>query len=234
MILSIDVGIVNLAMVLLNEKNNKIVEWSVGGVPMESSQGLFKNMVQYLDTLPWILNADIVLIEKQPGKNKKMKSVEHLLHTYFLVKNSKCEVIIYDAKFKIPDIVGSGKTQYTKRKKASIERCLHFLNKDPLNQHWVDFFENHKKKDDLADVVMQVLSFIPSKDLKIETKKKKQSVKPRKPNQNQKETKYSKSNLAWFVQNDGKDVCLKNKRFLKDLKRYYSSIEELIGEIQEN
>ena len=72
MILSIDVGIVNLAMVLIDEeKKNKIVEWSVGGVPMESDIGLFKNMVGYLDGLPWILKSNIILIEKQPGKNKK-------------------------------------------------------------------------------------------------------------------------------------------------------------------
>lgn len=234
MILSIDVGIVNLAMVLLNEKNNKIVEWSVGGVPMESSQGLFKNMVEYLDTLPWVLNSDIVLIEKQPGKNKKMKSVEYMLHTYFLCRCPKAEVIIYDAKFKIPDIVGSGKVQYNKRKKAAIERCLLFLEKNDINSHLVDFFKSHKKKDDLADVVMQALSFIPNKDVKIEKKKKKNTVKPRKPNQNQKESKYSRSNLAWFVKNHGKENCLKDKRFIKDLKRYYSSIDELVQEIQDN
>ena len=48
MILSIDVGIVNLAMVLMDEeKGNKIVEWSVCGVPMESDIGLFKNIILY-------------------------------------------------------------------------------------------------------------------------------------------------------------------------------------------
>lgn len=227
MILSIDVGIVNLAMVLLDENSNKIVEWSVGGVPMESSNGLFKNMVEYLDTLSWTLDADIVLIEKQPGKNKKMKSVEYLLHTYYLVKNKKAEVIIYDAKFKIPDIVGSGKVQYTKRKNASIERCLEFIQSNKLNHHWVDFFKSHKKKDDLADVVMQALSFIPSKDKKIE-KKKEKKIAPRKPNQNQRETKYSKSNLAWILKNTKDEESLqKDKQFMKDLKRYYKSIDEL-------
>jgi len=231
MILSIDVGIVNLAMVLLDENSNKIVEWSVGGVPMESSQGLFKNMVDYLDTLSWTLDADIVLIEKQPGQNKKMKSVEYLLHTYFLVKNKKAEVIIYDAKFKIPDIVGSGKVQYNKRKKAAIERCLAFIESNTVNSHWVEFFKSHKKKDDLSDVVMQALSFIPSKDKKI-TKKKEKKVVARKPNQNQRESKYSKSNLAWMFKNT-KDVetLQKDKRFMKDLKRYYKSIDELIHDI---
>lgn len=232
MILSIDVGIVNLAMVLMDEeRKNKIVEWSVGGVPMESDIGLFKNMVGYLDRLPWILKSNIILIEKQPGKNKKMKSVEHMLHTYFLCRCPETEVIIYDAKFKIPDIVGSGKTQYNKRKKAAIERCQQFLESNNINSHLVDFFKSHKKKDDLADVVMQTLSFLPSKDKKVEKATQVKKVSPRKPNQHQKESKYSRSNLAWLIKNDGKDKCLSNKRFLRDLKKYYSSVEQLIKAI---
>lgn len=233
MILSIDVGIVNLAMVLLDENNNNtIVEWSVGGVPMESEIALFRNLIDYLDSLPWTLDADIVLIEKQPGKNKKMKSVENMLHTYYLVKNKKTEVIIYDAKFKIPDIVGSGKTQYNKRKKAAIERCLEFIKKDNVNSHWVDFFTSHKKKDDLSDVVMQALSFIPSKDKKVKSATQViKKVVARKPNENQKESKYSRSNLAWLLKNEGVEKCQSNKRFLRDLKKYYKSLDELIKAI---
>jgi len=50
----------------------------------------------------------------------------------------------------------------------------------------------------------------------------------RKPNENQKMTKYSKSNLAWIYLNKVEcEVLEKNKRFMKDLKRYYRDIEEL-------
>jgi hypothetical protein len=229
MILSIDVGIVNLAMVLLDENNkNKIVEWSVGGVPMQSDIGLFKNMVGYLDSNPWVLQSDIILIEKQPGKNKKMKSVEYMLHTYFICRCPNSEVIIYDAKYKIPDIVGGGKKQYTKRKNAAIDRCLAFLENNEMNKHLVDFFKSHKKKDDLADVVMQALSFIPSKDKKMEKATQVKKVSPRRPTEHQKESRYSRANLAWFIKEDGVDKCLQNKRFLKDLKKYYTSVEQLL------
>ena len=54
--------------------------------------------------------------------------VENFLHAYFVIKAPKSETIIYDAKFKIPDVCGPGKAQYLKRKKVSIERCEAFLN----------------------------------------------------------------------------------------------------------
>jgi hypothetical protein len=111
---------------------------------------------------------------------------------------------------------------YAKRKKASIERARTFISNG--NEDWVKFFDEHKKKDDLADTVMQALSFIekrPSEGNSSGGKEKK--VSPRKPTENQKNTKYSKANLAWLVKTGAKQ----DARFRKDLARYYSSIDEL-------
>jgi hypothetical protein len=102
MILSIDVGIRNLAMCMLDETSNLIVQWDVSGVPPEHKDGLFVSLRDHLDDKPWVLQADTVLIEKQPDKNRKMKMVEHFLHTYFVIRNPKAETIIYDARFKYP------------------------------------------------------------------------------------------------------------------------------------
>ena len=137
MILSIDVGIRNLAMCQFNETSNLVVQWDVSGVPPEHRDGIYVSLRKHLDERPWILDSDIILIEKQPDRNKKMKMVEHFLHAYFVIKAPKSETIIYDAKFKIPDVVGPGKAQYTKRKKVSIERCEAFLRRDDTNKHWI-------------------------------------------------------------------------------------------------
>jgi len=67
-------------------------------------------------------------------------------------------------------------------------------------------------------------------------KSKKAAIKivPRKPNENQKRTKYSKSNLAYIYKNKVECECLENnKRFMKDLKRYYRSLDDLIKEIEQ-
>jgi hypothetical protein len=146
-----------------------------------------------------------------------MKGVEHLLHTYFLCSDK--DVIIYDARHKIPDIAGPGRELYVKRKKASIERCRKFI--EETQPEWLSFFDKHKKKDDLADTCMQALSYTPAEEK--ETKKQR----PRKPTENQSRTKYSRANLAWLV---AQKKHTSDKRFEKDLKRYYHSLDELVAE----
>lgn len=230
MLLSIDVGIKNLAMCMIDATTKKIEQWDVDGVPTESSDGLYRTLANHLNRREWLLNSTTILIEKQPDRNKKMKSVENFLNAYFIIKCPDAEVIIYDARHKIPDVVGSGKTQYRKRKRVSIERCKEFINSDEVNKDWIKIFDKSKKKDDLADTVMQALSFINRRvPLPSQSARARSVVKPRKPTENQKETKYSKSNLVWFVKNSkNTQDLLKDKRFVKDLKRYYSSLEELV------
>jgi hypothetical protein len=216
MLLSIDVGIKNLAMCLIDPSTKKIHEWEVAGIPPLHADGIFPCMKKHLDERPWSCTAKTVLIEKQPDKNRGIKSVEHFLHAYFLIKGS--EVIIYDARFKIPDVAGPGRAKYLERKQASIDRCREFIK--ATNADKVEFFEKHKKKDDLADTVMQALSYI---DRIVVEPKKPVKLTPRRPTENQKATRYSKPNLAWLVKTEAKQ----DARFKKDLARYYSSIDEL-------
>ena len=226
MILSIDVGIKNLAMCMLDETSNLITNWDVSGVPPNSDVGLFKSMLEHLDEKKWLMNATTILIEKQPDRNKKMKGVEIFLNAYFLIKCPTAETIIYDARYKIPDVVGPGKAQYRKRKQTSIDRCRDFLNSNDVNYHWIETFKNSKKKDDLADTVMQALSFgrrITPKE-KVKTK----TLTSRKPNENQKETKYSKCNLVWLHKNNGREKMEKDKRFMKDLQRYFRNYDDFL------
>jgi hypothetical protein len=158
-----------------------------------------------------------------------MKGIENLLHTYFLIKEK--DVVIWDARHKIPDHAGAGKAMYAKRKKASVERARAFITGAGPNQDLVKFFDSHSKKDDLADTVMQALSFIDKRPVEgnssggTGTRKVKKAA-PRKPTENQKNTKYSKANLAWLVKTNAKQ----DARFKKDLARYYNSIDELIFE----
>jgi hypothetical protein len=228
MLLSIDCGIKNLAMCLIDPLTKKIHHWDVSGIPPKHADGIFPCMVKHLNGKPWILEASTVLIEKQPDRNRAMKGIENLLHTYFLIKEK--DVVIWDARHKIPDHAGPGKAMYAKRKKASIERARAFITDG--NKDWVKFFDSHSKKDDLADTVMQALSFIekrPSEGNSSEgtgTRK----VVPRKPTDNQARTKYSKANLAWLVKTGAKQ----DARFRKDLARYYSSIDELFSEFKIN
>lgn len=223
MLLSIDCGIKNLALCLIDPSTKKIHQWDVSGVPPKHADGIFPCLIRHLKEKPWTLEASTVVIEKQPDRNRSMKGVENLLHTYFLVHDK--DVVIWDARHKIPDVAGAGKARYAQRKKTSIERARKFIADDGPNKELVEFFDKHKKKDDLADTVMQALSFIEKRPEASETVKEKVQ-KPRKPTENQSRTKYSKANLAYLVKSGAKQ----DARFKKDLARYYTSIDELKNE----
>ena len=93
-------------------------------------------------------------------------------------------------------------------------------------------FVASKKKDDLADTVLQALSYInrrvvePKSSKKGKETEKKKKVTARKPNENQKATKYSIPNMVWFLKNETRENLEKDKRFMKDLKRYYKDFDE--------
>jgi len=218
MLLSIDVGIKNLAMCVIAKDTKKIHYWDVSGVPPMHADGLFPCMKRHLDERSaHFQQVRTVIIEKQPDKNRGIKSVEHFLHAYFLVHDK--EVVIWDARHKVPDVVGPGRAQYIKRKNTSIERCRLFLTE--TNKDQCAHFDAHKKKDDLADTVMQALSFIEARQTDPPAPK---TPTPRKPTENQTRTKYSKANLAYLYKTNAKQ----DARFKKDLARYYSGLDELI------
>jgi hypothetical protein len=209
-------------MCLIDPVTKRIHNWDVSGVPPMHADGVFQCLVRHLNDKPWILGAKTIIIEKQPDRNRGMKAVENLLHAYFLIKDGEREVVIWDARHKIPDVAGAGKARYAQRKKASIERARKFIDSTDTNRDWISMFDSHKKKDDLADTVMQALSFIdkrPAHDAPPPPKR----MAPRKPTDNQTRTKYSKANLAWLLKTGAKQ----DARFKKDLARYYRNIDEL-------
>ena len=225
-VLSIDVGTRNLALCQLKSDTKEILHWDVDGIPPQSVKGIFPALRDHLRERNWINDSDVVLIEKQPGQNKKMKSVEHFLHAYFVISDK--DTIIYDARFKVPDVVGPGKAMYKKRKETAITRCGEFLDTSEVNSHWLPVFKNSKKKDDLADTVLQAFSYINKPPPRITKKKETKKITARRPTDNQKRTKYSQSNLLWLYRDVGRDKFEKTKRFMKDLHRYYTSLDELI------
>jgi hypothetical protein len=216
-LLSVDVGIRNLALCLMDETLT-IHEWEVGGVPPKHSDGLFETLNRYLDERPWVLTSDHVIIERQPDRNKLIKSVEHFLHSYFVIH--KRPVQLWHAKNKVPDVVGPGKRKYAKRKAVAVERCEVIIERQPER---LKFFKGHQKKDDLADSFMQGVSYFGAGVL---TPQKSRKCVARKPTEHQKAHKYSKSNLAWLYKNT--THWKSDPRFKKDLSTYYSSIDELI------
>lgn len=147
------------------------------------------NLVQELDKRSEMWESDYILIENQPAfKNPKMKSVQMVLYTYYLMRskldgkrdsqkicflmaNNKLKVKLETDELKeniIQKINQKTKDKYRRHKLLSQEYCSWFLQKNngdsnnifthpnqvDNNKNWLTHYQNHKKKDDLADTYL--------------------------------------------------------------------------------
>lgn len=102
---------------------------------------------------------DIVLIENQisPIANR-MKTIQGMIAQYFIVKNVE-DIHFVSSINKLKEF-NLGKLDYKKRKERSIE-----ITKEIIKDTECDLkkFDNHKKKDDLADCFLQGYWFLKNK-----------------------------------------------------------------------
>lgn len=238
-VLSFDVGIVNLAYCILDSETNNIMYWEIIELTKKgntftahiASSGiaeLYLTLINHLDQRPHLLDTDIVVIEKQPSFNPKMRIVAGCLQTYFYIRgvvdrpvNPIKSVEFFSPKHKLKcyegpalDISRNGKIvkgKYAQTKKMGIEIAR--VKLDEYNQNnWVDFFEKNKKKDDLSDCYLQALTYLLFKG---QTSKKKQIVKA--------PTKASlKKQLKEFL-----DPLIKNCSVMEIMEHKYRGIHEL-------
>ena len=195
-ILSFDVGIINLAYCIIEQLPDcfpKIIHWEIITINESgknftahiSSSGvseLYINLIKQLDLRPHLLNVDIVLIEKQPSFNPKMRIIAGCLQTYFYIRGVVDRNIIKSVEFFSPknklkcytgpelDIsrngkIVKGKYAQTKKKGVLIARCK--LEEYIETKEKIDFFENNKKKDDLSDCYLQALTYLDFKKVKM-------------------------------------------------------------------
>jgi len=241
-ILSFDVGSKNLAYTIIDTSESvKILQWNIIDVSVTKKENECVTLVNKLDEIIDIVLCDIVLIEKQPSKNNKMRIIEGLLNAYFVIKGVTCKespiskVIVYSAKHKLGKDTFKGKMNYLQRKKLGVFRCEKFLNQVKQSCEMHDLFLASKKKDDLADCLLQALSYIEfnivadNNEFNVTEK-----VISRKPSKKQERTRYSKCNIKWFLNDiqkiyNSKDLVFKNIESNIKLRNaimyWYKSIE---------
>lgn len=110
-----------------------------------------------------ILKVDDVLIENQPGFGKPiMKSIQMMLFTYYLLNfNKEIKLINSGDKLKLydgPEIKCDIDNKHKKNKFLGIKHCDYFLDKYKIEEKWKKFYDETKKKDDLADTFLQALT----------------------------------------------------------------------------
>ena len=118
-----------------------------------------------VESLPWALAADVVVIERQPPRNATMSRLQHYLEMYFAMHSKT--VVVQDAKHKLAFAASTPwwpaqpleSWTYHTRKKVSVSTALGFVQATPQDPAVVAGFLAAKKKDDYADSLLQCQAF---------------------------------------------------------------------------
>lgn len=166
--LSFDVGIKNLAFCLIEgtQESHRILKWDVLDIQEKDLEKMSSKLIHLLYDLFADVQISQVLIENQPVmKNPTMKSIQMIIYSFFICareigmasvervklvpascKNKLCDRMLQDEE-------DHSKPSYTRNKKRAIQTTRQLVSGD-----WKTYFESHKKKDDLADALLQALS----------------------------------------------------------------------------
>ena len=200
-ILSVDIGIINFAFCIMdNEK--KVHHWEIltlcNGTSLQNEIDLIKK----LDERPYVMDVDLVIIERQPKCNPKMRVMAGALRSYFIIRGmvdnqKKLRIEDYSAKYKLRCYEGPmpenlQESNYNHRKKIAIYHCRQLLMNYPEDIQ--NIFENtQKKRDDLADAFLQGYSYFHFRN-------KKEMILLKKPTKKQlKFEKYNKHNMKYLL-----------------------------------
>lgn len=229
MIVSIDVGIKNLALCVL--ENNSIIFWKL--INLTYGKNVCLSIINELDEIYNKISNATILIERQI--TRKMCNIQCYLEMYFRLKNFP-SVIIYNPKYKLAgsgqENSGKGKNNYNARKKAAINLCHEWLDKNKQTEEIELLWKNTKKKDDIADTLLMAISYInnPVEDITIVKKK----IIARKPTIKQLKGKYSKSNIKYLLQQMPSEKRLEiniDKKLKTNIIRYWKNYEDCIAEL---
>jgi hypothetical protein len=162
-VLSIDIGSANLACCLIDgAKNIRVWEvLSIGGTA--GSDACAQRVADAFDArFTEFASADLVVIERQSMINGSMRMMQAYVHMYFIMRGKEVRIVATKNAF-LGVSNGGGKAGYRARKKAAVEYALEFVRtgrQQPAAQHLVAAFLAAKKKDDLADALVQALAHL--------------------------------------------------------------------------
>jgi hypothetical protein len=231
MLVSIDVGIKNLALCVLDKET--IIQWKL--INLTYGTDLCTSIIQALNPIQETLEGSTIVIERQ--MTKKMCNIQCYLEMYFRLKNFP-SVIIYSPKYKLAgsgqENSGKGKNLYNARKKASISLCKEWLEKHP-QASWVnELWTKTKKKDDISDAFMMALAYQENPICDATQIKKK--ICARKPTAKQ-QTKgnYSKSNIKYLLQQlpqENRCESKIDKKLQKNIYKFWPTFADCCNDLQ--
>ena len=143
---------------------------------------LSRNLYRKLEKNKYFSDFDYVIIENKPVlNNPTMKSVQMILYSYFSFKSikitnfkdlilmnasNKLKVYNGDIETEVIEKINNLKSKYSRNKKLSILHTKLILKDHKYNyENWNNYFEENKKKDDLADSFLMILFYLKKNNL---------------------------------------------------------------------
>jgi len=118
------------------------------------------NMSNYFDILFNSCDFDMILIENQIGPlATRMKTIQGMITQYFIIKFPSADIKYVSSSNKLK-LFTNEKMSYREKKKFAIVKTEEILNTNNIPTDWIDFFKKHKKKDDLADSLLQSIVYV--------------------------------------------------------------------------
>ena len=208
------------------EEGRKIKKWEVITI---SKDNIVKSLKKELNKfIKEDDNVEVVVIEKQPSRNVKMRTIEGMIEMYFEMRGIKS--IKYSAKYKLSkqNMNMKGKHNYRERKRLSIEVVKKILEEEKSpeeTKRWESYYKSSKKKDDLADALLQAMSYLKEEIPQLDGGERDTKIVSRKPTKNQEKKGYSINNVKYFMTNFDIEECKKDHKISKAVKNYFNTWE---------
>jgi hypothetical protein len=149
----------------------KLIKHTKKAISTMSMDDFMYKLVTELDKRPHLLQCERVYIENQPTmKNPRMKTISVTLYNFYMIRGMIDKNIISAVHFMAPSnklkLADDGDKKelvkvknddnesktYKLTKALGVKYCLEMISDMP---EWVDRFNSHKKKDDMADCFLQ-------------------------------------------------------------------------------
>ena len=119
-----------------------------------------RNMTILFDSKFNNYEIDLVIIENQISSlAARMKSIQGMITQYFIICHPTVD-IKYISSFNKLKLFSEKKLSYKERKTLSVKKTDELINEYNVSTKWIELFNNHKKKDDLADCFLQTIIYM--------------------------------------------------------------------------
>ena len=104
-----------------------------------------------------IYDGPVIILEEKKSRKKNVKLVELPIEETITPDENDCYITVDIVKNK-PIKKKASSVKYADKKRLAIEHAKYFVEK--YSPQYIDFFNSHKKKDDLSDSFLQGLYYI--------------------------------------------------------------------------